>query len=304
MNDTLLLIDANSLIHRAFHALPPLTSPDGKPAGALYGVSSILLKIFKEGPTGQGPAGYIAAAFDRQEPTFREKEYKEYKITRAPTATELVSQLIECRELFKTFGIKTFEFPGFEADDIVFALAQKFSAKGLKVFILSGDRDLLQAVDDNKIQVIMPQRGISDILIYDEISVMGKFGVSPKQFADYKGLVGDTSDNIPGVPGIGPKTATNLIGEYKSLEGLYEEVDGVGLVNVKMQEKLKTYREQAFLSKRLATLNKDVPLNVSLDDLRFKLPSYESLSVYFDKFGFKTLLERFQRYSSDQHPEE
>lgn len=299
MNDTLLLIDANSLIHRAFHALPPLTSPDGRPAGALYGVASILIKIFKEGPTGEGPAGYIAAAFDRHEATFREKEYKEYKITRAPTAPDLVSQLIECRELFKVLGIKTFEYPGFEADDIVFTLANKFNSKGLKVFILSGDRDLLQAVDDKKIQVIMPQRGISDILIYDEVAVMGKFGVSPRQFADYKGLVGDTSDNIPGVPGIGPKTATTLVGEYKSLEGLYEEVDGVGLVNTKLQEKLKIYKEQAFLSKRLATLDGNVPVNISIDDLRFKLPSYNNLAAYFEKLGFKTLLERFQRYSSD-----
>ncbi len=299
MNDTLLLIDANSLIHRAFHALPPLTSPDGKPAGALYGISSILLRIFKEGPTSEGPAGYIAAAFDRHETTFREEEYKEYKITRAPTAPELVSQLIECRELFKVMGIKTFEFPGFEADDIVFTLANKFAPKGLRVFILSGDRDLLQSVDDKKIQVIMPQRGISDILVYDEVAVMGKFGVSPRQFADYKGLVGDTSDNIPGVPGIGPKTATNLIGEYGSLDGIYEEVDGVGLVNVKLQEKLKAHKEQAFLSKRLATLNGSVPVDVSIDDLRFKLPPYDGLAVYFNKFGFKTLLERFQRYSSE-----
>lgn len=297
MNDTLLLIDANSLIHRAFHALPPLTSPDGKPSGALYGVASILIKVLKDGPTGEGPAGYIAAAFDRHEPTFRDKEYKEYKATRAPTATELVSQLIECRELFKTFGIRTFEFPGFEADDIVFTLANKFNPKGLKVFILSGDRDLLQAVDDNKIQVIMPQRGISDILVYDEISVMGKFGVSPKQFADYKGLVGDTSDNIPGVPGIGPKTATNLIGEYGSLERLYDEVEGVGLVNAKLQEKLKTYKEQAFLSKRLATLNGSVPVDVSLEALKPNPPSYAKLATYFEKFGFKTLLERFQKYS-------
>jgi DNA polymerase-1 len=262
-------------------------------------VASIFLKIFKEGPTGEGPVGYIAAAFDRHEATFREQEYKEYKATRAPTADELVSQLIECRELFKVMGVKTFEFPGFEADDIVFTLANKFASKGLKVYILSGDRDLLQAVDDKNIQVIMPQRGISDILVYDEVAVMGKYGVSPKQFADYKGLVGDTSDNIPGVPGIGPKTATSLIGEYQSLEGLYEEVDGVGLVNPKMQEKLKTYKEQAFLSKRLATLNGSVPVDVSIDDLRFSQPSYENLSTYFNKFGFKTLLERFQRYSAD-----
>lgn len=300
MNDTLLLIDANSLIHRAFHALPPLTSPSGVPSGAIYGVASILIKIFKEGPTGEGPAGYIAAAFDRPEPTFREQEYKEYKITRAPTADELVSQLIECKQLFKVMGVRTFDSPGWEADDVVFTLAKRFNKEGLKVFILSGDRDMMQAVDDKEIQVIMPQRGISDTVIYDEVAVMGKYGISPKQFADYKGLVGDTSDNIPGVPGIGPKTATALIGEYGSLDKLYDEVNGVGLKNVKLQDKLKTYEKQALLSRKLATMNGDIQLDVSASDLKFNPPSYESLAEYFEKFGFKTLLERFQRYSSGQ----
>ncbi len=299
MNDTLLLIDANSLIHRAFHALPPLTAPDGTPSGAIYGVASILIKIFKEGPTGEGTVGYIAAAFDRPEPTFREGEYKEYKITRAPTVPELISQLIECKELFRVMGIKTFDSPGWEADDVVFTLANKFSKEGLKIFILSGDRDLLQAVDDKRVQVIMPQRGISDIMIYDDVAVMGKFGISPKQMADYKGLVGDTSDNIPGVPGIGPKTAVNLIGEHKSLDKLYQEVDGVGLTNSKLQEKLKFYRQQAFLSRKLATLGGDVPLDVSASQLKFSLPPYDKVAEYFNKFGFKTLLERFQKYSSD-----
>ncbi|MCL4405442.1 hypothetical protein M1295_02700 [Patescibacteria group bacterium] len=297
MNDTLLLIDANSLIHRAFHALPPLTSPDGRPAGALYGVASMFIKIFKEGPTGEGPAGYIAAAFDRQEATFREREYKEYKITRPPAATELVSQLIECRELFKVLNVKTFEYPGFEADDIVCTLARKFAPRGLRIFIVSGDRDLLQAVDDKKIQVIMPQRGISDTLVYDEAKVMEKFGVAPKQFADYKGLVGDTSDNIPGVTGIGPKTAVSLIGKYGSLEKLYEEINSVGLPNSKLQEKLKTSEDQAFLSKKLATLNDSVPIEASMDGLRFNLPAYRDIEAYFEKLGFKTLLERFQRYT-------
>lgn len=304
MKDTLLLIDANSLIHRAFHALPPLTSPDGKPAGAIYGVSSMMIKIFKEGPTGQGPADYIAAAFDRPEATFREKEYKEYKITRAPIVDELVSQIIESRDLFKALGVRTFEEAGFEADDIVFTLARKFVAEGLKVFILSGDRDLLQAVDDNKIQVVMPQKGISDTSVYDEVAVIGKYGVSPQQFADYKGLVGDTSDNIPGVPGIGPKTAANLIGQYHSLEELYSEVDGVGISNPKMQEKLKTYKEQAFLSKRLATLEGNVPVQTSLTDLKFTLPSQQEIESYFGKFGFNSLIDRFKRYSSDNGSED
>ncbi len=300
MRDTLLLIDANSLIHRAFHALPPLTAPDGRPAGALYGLASIIIKILKEGPTGEGPPEYIAAAFDRPEPTHRESEYKEYKATRPPVDAGLIPQLIESHELFKVLGINTFELSGWEADDIVTTLASKFSAEGLGVFILSGDRDVLQAVHNSGVRVVMPQRGISDTVVYDEKAVKEKFGVSPDQLADYKGLVGDASDNIPGVPGIGPKTAADLIGRYGSLDKLYTEVDGAGVPNPRLQEKLKTYREQAFLSKKLATLASDLPIEVSVDELAFKPSSDDEVAEYFGRLGFKSLLERFRRYAAGE----
>ena len=300
MKDTLLLIDANSLIHRAFHALPPLTAPDGRPAGALYGLASIIIRILRDGPTGEGSPEYIAAAFDRPEPTHRKIEYKEYKGTRPPTSSDLISQLIEAHNLFKTLGIKTFEMPGWEADDIVTTLANKFSNEGLKVFILSGDRDVLQAVDNLGVKVVMPQKGISDTVIYDETAVKAKFGVTPKQLADYKGLVGDTSDNIPGVPGVGPKTASDLINRYESLEGLYNEVDSVGLPKVSLQEKLKTYRDQAFLSKKLATLENNLPIEVSIDEIVFKPMPDEDVADYFEQFGFKSLLERYKRYRSGE----
>ncbi len=296
MRDTLLLIDANSLIHRAFHALPPFTAPDGRPTGALYGLASIVIKIMKEGPTGEGAPEYIAAAFDRPEPTHRETEYKEYKATRPATHSDLVSQLIESHELLHTLGIKTFESPGWEADDIVVTFARRFSKEGLNVFILSGDRDVLQAVQDEKVRVIMPQRGITNTVVYDDKAVKEKFGVTPAELADYKGLVGDTSDNIPGVPGVGPKTAADLISRYGSLEKLYNEVD-VGLANAKLQEKLRTYREQAFLSKKLATLETNLDIKASIDDLVFKPLPENEIALYFAKLGFKNLLERFQRYS-------
>ena len=300
MRDALLLIDANSLIHRAFHALPPLTAPDGRPAGALYGLASIIIKILKEGPTGEGSPEYIAAAFDRPEPTHRESEYKEYKVTRPPAHADLISQLIESHKLFKTLGIKTFELPGWEADDIVTTLASKFSAEGLKVFILSGDRDVLQAVHNNDVKVIMPQRGISNTITYDEKAVKEKFGVAPEQLADYKGLVGDVSDNIPGVPGVGPKTAANLVGRYGSLEEIYKEVDGVGMENPKLQEKLKTYREQAFLSKKLATLESNLQIKISANELTFRPLPEKDVAKYFEQLGFKSLLERFRHYVSDE----
>jgi DNA polymerase-1 len=300
MRDTLLLIDANSLIHRAFHALPPLTAPDGRPVGALYGLASIIIKILKDGPTGEGSPEYIAAAFDRPEPTHRESEYKEYKATRPPAHADLVSQLIESHKLFKIFGIKTFEFPGWEADDIIATLAGKFSAEWLKVFILSGDRDILQMVNDSSIKVIMPQRGISNTTVYDKNAVKEKFGIAPNQLADYKGLVGDASDNIPGVPSIGPKTAADLISRYGSLENLYREVDSIGIPNKNLQTKLKTYREQAFLSKRLATLESKLPIEVSIDNLIFRPLPEKDVADYFEHLGFKSLLERFKRYISNE----
>src|SRR3989344_4031121 len=212
---TLFLIDANSLIHRAFHALPPFTSPDGRPTGALYGISNILLKILRE----QKP-DYIAAAFDRPEPTFRDKEYREYKATRPETAEGLIPQIIGARELFSLLGIKTLEMPGFEADDIIMTLANKFNQEDLRVVIFSGDLDILQAVRGENIVAQIPKTGISNTVIYNKEAVQDRFGVPPEKLADFKGLVGDKSDNIPGVRGVGPKTAAVLVMQYGSLENL------------------------------------------------------------------------------------
>ncbi|MDP3052710.1 MAG: DNA polymerase I, partial [bacterium] len=189
---TLLLIDANSLIHRSFHALPPFTSPEGEPTGALYGLSSILIKIFKE----QKP-DYWTAAFDRPEPTFRKKLFKEYKAHRPKAPDELISQLIKAHEVFEKFGIKTFEQAGFEADDLIAALAKHFKTeKELKIIILTGDLDTLQLVDDGKVEVETPKKGVSEIMVYDKKAVQERYGLNPEQLPDYKGLVGDKSDNI------------------------------------------------------------------------------------------------------------
>lgn len=286
---TLFIIDANSLIHRAFHALPAFTSPDGKPSGALYGVASIILKIIKE----RKPE-YITAAFDRPEPTFRDNEYKEYKATRAKTADELISQLIEAHNLFDLFGVRTFEIPGFEADDIIATLAHKFSSDDVKVNIFSGDLDSLQSVRGNKIVAEIPQKGISNSIIYDDVAVEKRFHVTPKQFADYKGLVGDTSDNIPGVSGIGPKTASELINKYGSIEAMYQEIEELGMSNEKLRAKLIENKSNALLSKRLATLRFDAPVETDFQSLELKPLDVPKIEKYFNDFGFKTLVSRLK----------
>jgi len=298
MKGTLLLIDANSLIHRAYHALPPFTSPEGKPTGALYGLASILIKIFREGMLNNDVPKFIVAAFDTPEITFREKEYKEYKITRPPAADDLISQLKEAQRLLQLFGIKTIKLPGWEADDLLATIASRFKASEAikKVVILSGDLDMLQMVKDDKVVAIMPQKGISNTVVYDETSVFKRFGVAPKLLADYKGLVGDKSDNIPGVPGIGPKTAANVISKFQNLENLYREIDEVGLPDLKLQSKLQEYKDQAFLSKKLATLDQSAPVEVSLEELR--LPAAvdgKQITVYFEELGFNSLIDRLAK---------
>jgi len=281
---TFLLIDANALVHRAFHALPPLTAPSGEPIGAVYGLSSILLKTLKD-----WPPQYIAAAFDRPEPTFRKEMFADYKAHRPPAAEELISQIIKAHELFGKFGIKVFEEPGFEADDIIGAFAKKFAKEpDLKIVILTGDLDTLQLVSDDKIVVQTMKKGVSDTVIYNEKAVEERYGLKPEQLPDYKGLAGDPSDNIPGVKGIGPKGASKLLQEYGTIEKTYESVDD----SHPLAKKLLPQKEQAFFSKKLATINSGVKLNVSLEGLAFNGLDTKSLTKYFTELGFTSLLKR------------
>ncbi|MDP2650941.1 MAG: 5'-3' exonuclease H3TH domain-containing protein [bacterium] len=295
MKDTLLLIDANSLIHRAFHALPPFTTPDGRPSGALYGIASILIKILKERPFEFG-----VAAFDHPSPTVREGFYAAYKATRPPAADTLISQIKESHKLLTIFGIKTLEHPGWEADDIVATLARRFRDKeNLQIIILSGDLDMLQAVEKDYVVVETPKKGISNTVIYNEEAVRERFGVLPANLADFKGLTGDTSDNIPGVPGIGPKTASDLISRYGALENLYEELVEIGISNKKLQQKLLDYKDQALLSKKLATLKTDLPVDAAnLEDLHMDSPLADpNLVRYLENLGFESLVKRITEHN-------
>lgn len=283
---TLLLIDANSLIHRFFHALPPFTTPDGAPIGAIYGLAQVMLKIFREiKPT------HIAACFDRPEPTFRDEMYKEYKAHRPPTAEGLIPQIQRAHDLFDKFKVKTFEIPGFEADDLIGTLATKFGGEPeLRVVIFSGDLDTLQLIQGEKVIVQFLLKGITETKLYNEAAVAERYELKPSQLPDLKGLVGDASDNIPGVKGVGPKTAIPLIKEFESLEGVY---DSLSIIPEKVAKKLRDAKEIAMLSKKLAVINRNAPLFLdSVDDLRATPLNLEELKNYFAKLGFQSLVRR------------
>ncbi|MEK7462950.1 MAG: 5'-3' exonuclease H3TH domain-containing protein [Patescibacteria group bacterium] len=285
----LLLIDANSLIHRSFHALPPLTSLKGEPINAVYGLSSILLKILRD----HNP-DYIVAAFDRPEPTFRDAIFTQYKAHRPPTDNLLVPQLHEAHNTFGKFGVKVVEQAGLEADDIVGILAEKFKrspelVEG-KIIIFSGDKDNLQLVDGDKVVVELLKTGVSKTVVYNESLFLQHYGFSPRQLVDYKALVGDTSDNIPGVRGIGPKGATDLIKEFGTIEKIYEDIE---LVSKKvLKEKLVANKEMALMSRRLAEIKRDAPLEISLEEIKFNGLNKEIIKKYFEELGFKSLVER------------
>lgn len=284
----LILIDANSLIHRCFHALPPFTGPDSRPTGGLYGLANTLLKIFRE-----QPPEYIAAFFDRPERTFRKEIFEDYKIQRPKAPDELISQIIEAHNLFKAFGIKTFEEPGIEADDLIGAMAEKFKDEpDLKIIILTGDMDSLQLVQNDKVVSETFRKGISDTMIYDEKGVEEKYeGLKPAQLPDYKGLVGDPSDNIPGVSGIGPKTAIPIIKEYGTLENFFEN----GQLD-KNFVRISKSKDIALLSKNLGTIKRDSPLDVKeLLELKYETTPKQNLISYFEKLGFKSLVNRVQQ---------
>lgn len=287
----LLLIDANSFIHRSFHALPPLEK-NGKPTGAIYGLANTLLKILRD----EKP-DYVAACFDTPEDTFRDEMYEDYKAQRPETPDELKDQIVESYNLFENIGIKTMEKDGFEADDVIGTLAKKFKKDDdIKTIILTGDLDTLQLVEDGNIEVLTPKRGVSDMKKYDENAIKERFGIPPENLADYKGLVGDSSDNIPGVPGIGKKTAAKILGEYKTLENAIEKLEKEEDLNHRIKKLLEN-KEQAKLSKKLGTINQDVPLDkFNKDDIAYEDKEVnEDLIEYFDNMGFQSLVNRLKK---------
>jgi len=254
----LILFDGHALVHRAFHALPPLSaSKTGEPTGAVYGFVLMLLKVIQDyRPT------HLAVAFDRPTPTFRHLEFEEYKAQRPKAPDELVRQIGRVRDVVKAFNIPIFELDGYEADDVLGTISRQATAGGMDTIIVTGDNDELQIVSE-KAKVLLPQRGFVESALYDPASVSEKYGIAPEQIPDLKGLKGDPSDNIPGVPGVGEKTAARLIQQFGSIDGIYQRIGEV--TPDKLRETLIAHEAQARRSKRLATIVTDVPIKFELE---------------------------------------
>jgi len=295
----LVLIDSNAVIHRAFHALPPLTTRSGELTNAVYGFFSVLLKAINE----LNP-GYIGATFDLAAPTFRHIEYEEYKAKRPKAPDELYQQIPRVKEVLAAFEIPVLECEGYEADDVIGTVAKKFGKGDVEVLIITGDLDTLQLVDKN-IRIYTMKKGMSDTIIYGEKEVEERYGLKVNQMIDYKALRGDPSDNIPGVKGIGEKGACNLLKEFGTLENLYEKLDKLTEKQIidspslskNVVEKLKTNKEMAFFSKKLSTICLEVPLEVGLKDLDWqKKYDINKIKALFNELNFQTLIKRLPGY--------
>lgn len=301
----LVIIDSNALIHRAYHALPPLTTKNGEVVNAVYGFLLAFLKALKE-----LKPDYLAAAFDVSSPTFRHKKFQEYKAKRKKAPQELYDQIPKIKEVLRAFNVSIFEKEGFEADDIIGTISNKTLKKMIypepEIIILTGDLDALQLINKST-RVFTFKKGIKDSVMYDEEAVMERYGVSPGEMVDFRGLKGDPSDNISGVPGIGEKTATELIKKFKTIENLYNAIekkdDKSKDISPKVKEKLIQFKEQAFSSKFLSKINSDSPINFNLKDVLWKGFDVKVVENILRKFEFFSLISRLQDLSGEKKNE-
>lgn len=293
----LVLLDAHAIIHRAYHALPDFTSSTGEPTGALYGLSSMLIRIIND-----LEPEYLAACYDLPKPTVRHEAYAEYKGTRQKTDDALVAQLQSSRKIFEAFGIPMYDRAGFEADDILGTIVELLAKdEGVEIIIATGDMDALQLIDGRKVRVYTLKKGFNDTILYDEKAVMERFGFLPVLIPDYKGLRGDPSDNIKGVPGIGDKTATDLVTNFGSVEDMYKTLKKSEQklldkgIKPRIVNLLKEHEEDALFSKMLATIRRDAPIAFRIEDTAWHdgttLPAILKM---FDELGFRSLRPRVQ----------
>ena len=281
---TIAVIDGNSLMHRAFHALPPsMTAPDGRPTNAAFGFCSMLVKMVAD----LRPDG-VVVAWDKGRPAFRSDALAQYKAHRPPTAEDLRSQFPMVKELMDALAVPQFEAEGWEADDILGTFAARGSALGMRVLLVTGDRDALQLIDNNVV-VVSTQKGVSDIKLYDAAAVEERFGVRPDQIVDYLGLKGDTSDNIPGVAGVGEKTAAKLIQEFGTLDAVLEHA---AEIKGKLGENLREHADAARVSRMVATIRTDAPVQIDLETVRWGGFDAHELARAFGELRFTTLLDR------------
>ncbi len=285
--DKLLIIDGNSIANRAFYAMPYLSNRRGKPSGAVFGFANILIKIIQT----QTPT-HIAVAFDHARKTFRNKIYADYKGQRKPTPPELVQQFPMIKEMLGHMSIQTFEFENIEADDIIGSICNKTACEKM---ILSGDKDLLQLID-NRTTVCLTRKGVSEIDFMDKDTLKTSMGIAPYQIIELKGLMGDQSDNIPGVKGVGEKTAFDLLEKYQNIENVYKHIDEI---SGKLKEKLIDGQEMAKISKTLATIKTDCDFDFNLDKCKVRFPFDSEVLKYFSEMDFSSLIKNKNLFSED-----
>ncbi len=283
----LVVIDGNHLIHRAYHAIQaPLKTSSGEQTNAIFGFASMLLNIIElEQPD------YLAMTFDERAPTFRHEAHEGYKATRVKAPDELYAQIPRIKEMINDFKIPVYSKEGFEADDMMGTLAHKAIKDGLSVYIVTGDRDLLQLVDPT-IHVVFPHKGYREPMVYDSKAVLEKFGIHPNQMVDYKALVGDPSDNIDGVQGIGPKGAAELLTQYKTLDGIYQHLRDV---SEGMRKKLTEGKTAAYFAQSLSKIVTDVPCDFKKEDTSTKKLDFLGLQKFFEKMEMRSLQTRLKK---------
>jgi DNA polymerase-1 len=298
----LVLIDGNSLLHRAYHAFPPLTTPKGELINAVYGFSSMLLSVLdKLSPT------HVAVAWDVKGPTFRKVEYSEYKANRGPMDDSLADQIDRTKEVVTVLSIPQFGLEGYEGDDIIGTLARTATDenkdKDVQVVIVTGDRDSLQLIKDRQIVVYLPiQNHNAQSVVFDETKVVETYGMKPKQMIDLKSLMGDTSDNIPGVKGIGKVTASKLVQQYGGLKNIYEKIEEV--IPARVKNLLIADKEMAFQSYMLATIDQNVPLKFNWEECLLTNYDKEKAIELFQELNFKSLINKLPKDNWEKEAEE
>jgi len=291
----LIIIDSNALLHRSFHALPPLSTKSGQQTGAVYGFLLTLFKAIKD-----LKANYIVATFDTKEKTFRHEQFSEYKKHRPATPNEIISQILITKEVLQAFNIPIFAKDGFEADDLIATICKKSleQDKELEIYIVTGDLDNLQLINE-RVKVYTLGKGIKDTVIYDINKVRERFGINPSQMVDFKALTGDPSDNIPGVEGIGKKTAAELIQKYNNIKNIYEELStDTAVLKPKVKDALKKNKELAFMSYELSKMDENVEIDFNIEKCKFSNLNKEAVENIFKKLDFNSLIHRLPLISN------
>lgn len=298
---TLLLIDGNAIMHRAYHALPPFKSADGTPTNVVYGYLSMLNKVVTD-----FKPDYLISCFDTPKPTFRNKLFKEYQSQRPEIDNSFIIQIPLVKQALDAAGVNRLEKDGYEADDLIGTITRIFEKNNFRVIILTGDKDIFQLITDN-VFVAAPQLGLANIKIFDKSEVEKKLDVAPDQIIEYKALAGDPSDNYPGASGIGPKTASKLIHQFGTVDNIYKDISKVE--SEKVKEVLKKEKDSVYLSKKLATIMVDVEIELNIEKLKFKgfdkklidfLTQYQMTTLTKRIFGIKEVAKKSEQAKKEK----